>query len=115
MSSLHPVGDADRFKTRIEKEKDVIKGLADKGLLEDWELDLIREKVFIVLNNHTIWKGLFFQSYEQATMVIKRFHPKLEFNKDGMSWVEKRNGKRFTIYEVKQYLRMDDVKFVHEK
>lgn len=82
--------------------------------MEDWELDLVRKSVFVVLNNHTIWKGLFFNSFEQATMVVKRFHPKCEFKKSGDSLIQKGTGKRFTIYEVKEYLKMSDVKFIQD-
>lgn len=85
----------------------------DKGILEDWGgVEDARKKVYIAMTSNTIWKNLFFESREQATMVIKRFHPKLTFKTDGDSLIESKNGRRFTVKEVKEYLRMQDIEYV---
>lgn len=73
-----------------------------------------RNELFVVLHSHTIWKGVFFESMEQAFNIIIMFHRKCTFNKQGNSLVEKGNGKRFTVYPVKQYMTMDDIKTLAE-
>lgn len=73
-----------------------------------------RNEVFVVLVNHSIWKGVFFESMEHAFNIITMYHKKCAFNKQGNSLVEKRNGKRFTVYPVRQYLTMDDTKTLAE-
>lgn len=73
-----------------------------------------REEVFIVLHNHTVWKGMFFKSQDQAFNVIKMFHKHELFDKNGKVLTGKKTGNRFTVYTVKEYLKMDDLKYVHE-
>lgn len=78
------------------------------------EEEILRECVYVVLQNHTIWKKVFFKTREQAANVIKMFNRHDEFKKDGDSLVGKKSGKRFTIYSVQEYTKMDDIKLFRE-
>ncbi len=79
--------------------------------LEEFEKNDNRGSLVVVLQNHTVWKKLYFESVAQAHMVVKRFHPKIKFLKDGNALVNEKTGYRFTAYEILQYTKMDDVKF----
>lgn len=73
-----------------------------------------RKELFVVQHAQGVWKNVFFKSQDQAFNTVQMFHKGQVFKKQGMVMISSTTNARFTVRPLREYTKMDDIRYYKE-